>query len=192
MKSQLRHTVWCNISGEAAGEIWTLSLLRVKGLRQKKLENSNLDGKTSTYLKTWAHFLDQRFDIRIVRKTLGRRRGSSHWELGTSGHVGGRHGNARWWRRRAEVLPRPPKGRQFLFLYCVAGSHDFAKPTKHWHGYQGARMQHVLLYSFKPCWILRDTWGSCVTLAGCTWHVTHARLMNAWLILGAGVYMNDW
>ena len=32
MKSQVLHTVWCNISGEAAGEIWTWSLLGVKGL----------------------------------------------------------------------------------------------------------------------------------------------------------------
>ena len=33
MKSQVLHTVWCNITGEAAGEIWTWSLLGVKGLR---------------------------------------------------------------------------------------------------------------------------------------------------------------
>ena len=33
MKSQVLHTVWCNISGEAAGEIWNWSLLGVKGLR---------------------------------------------------------------------------------------------------------------------------------------------------------------
>ena len=32
MKSQVLHTVWCNITGEAAGEIWTWSLLGVKGL----------------------------------------------------------------------------------------------------------------------------------------------------------------
>ena len=32
MKSQVLHTVWCNISGEAAGEIWTWSLLGVEGL----------------------------------------------------------------------------------------------------------------------------------------------------------------
>ena len=32
MKSQVLHTVWCNISGEAAGEVWTWSLLGVKGL----------------------------------------------------------------------------------------------------------------------------------------------------------------
>ena len=32
MKSQLvLHTVWCNVSGEAAGEIWNWSLLGVKG-----------------------------------------------------------------------------------------------------------------------------------------------------------------
>ena len=32
MQSQVLHTVWCNISGEAAGEIWHWSLLGVKGL----------------------------------------------------------------------------------------------------------------------------------------------------------------
>ena len=32
MKSQVLHTVWCNISGEAAGEFWHWSLLGVKGL----------------------------------------------------------------------------------------------------------------------------------------------------------------
>ena len=33
MKGQVLHTVWCNISGEAAGEIWYWSLLGVKGLK---------------------------------------------------------------------------------------------------------------------------------------------------------------
>ena len=32
MKSQVLHTVWCNISGEAAGEIWNWSPLGAKGL----------------------------------------------------------------------------------------------------------------------------------------------------------------
>ena len=32
MKSQVLHTVWCNISAEAAGEIWNWSLLGVKRL----------------------------------------------------------------------------------------------------------------------------------------------------------------
>ena len=32
MKSQVLHTVWCNISGEAAGEIWNWPLVGVKGL----------------------------------------------------------------------------------------------------------------------------------------------------------------
>ena len=32
MKSQVPHTVWCYISGEAAGEIWHWSLLGVRGL----------------------------------------------------------------------------------------------------------------------------------------------------------------
>ena len=35
MKSQVLHTVWCNISGEAAGEIWYWSLLVMKGLKRK-------------------------------------------------------------------------------------------------------------------------------------------------------------
>ena len=34
MKNQVLHTVWCNISGETAGEIWTWSLLGVKGLKE--------------------------------------------------------------------------------------------------------------------------------------------------------------
>ena len=33
MKGQVLHTVWCNIAGEAAGEIWNWLLLGVKGLR---------------------------------------------------------------------------------------------------------------------------------------------------------------
>ena len=33
MKSQVLHTVWCNVSGEAAGEIWNWSVLGVKGLK---------------------------------------------------------------------------------------------------------------------------------------------------------------
>ena len=35
MKSHVLHTVRCNISAEAAGEIWSWSLLGVKGLRWK-------------------------------------------------------------------------------------------------------------------------------------------------------------
>ena len=37
MKSQVLHTVWRNISCEAAGEIWQLSLSGVKGLIGKFL-----------------------------------------------------------------------------------------------------------------------------------------------------------
>ena len=33
MESQVLHTAWCYISGEAAGEIWNWSLLGVKGLK---------------------------------------------------------------------------------------------------------------------------------------------------------------
>ena len=38
MKSQVLHTVWCNISGEAAGELWNWSPLGVKGLNLAHLE----------------------------------------------------------------------------------------------------------------------------------------------------------
>ena len=36
MKNHVLHTVWCYISGEAAGEIWNWSLLGVKGLNLVK------------------------------------------------------------------------------------------------------------------------------------------------------------
>ena len=50
MKSQVLHTVWYNITGEAAGEIWTWSLLGVKGstnescciTQVQKVHSSNL------------------------------------------------------------------------------------------------------------------------------------------------------
>ena len=47
MKSQVLLTVWCNISGEAAGEIWHWSLSGVKGL--------NRAWSTSSYL-LWCWF----------------------------------------------------------------------------------------------------------------------------------------
>ena len=37
MENQVLHTVWCNISGEAAGDIWNWSLLGVEGLRYSTL-----------------------------------------------------------------------------------------------------------------------------------------------------------
>ena len=43
MESQVLHTVWCNIAGEAAGEIWNWSFLGVKGLK------ADLDGTTLTH-----------------------------------------------------------------------------------------------------------------------------------------------
>ena len=36
MKSQVLHTVWCSITGVAAGWIWTWSLLGVKGFNTRK------------------------------------------------------------------------------------------------------------------------------------------------------------
>ena len=41
MKSQVLFTVWCNISGEAAGEILSWSLLEMKGLRVKHVPVSS-------------------------------------------------------------------------------------------------------------------------------------------------------
>ena len=43
MKSQVLHTVWCNISGEAAGEIWNWSYLGVKGLTRSTTECTKTD-----------------------------------------------------------------------------------------------------------------------------------------------------
>ena len=45
MKSQVLHAVWCNISGEATGEIWNWSLLGDKGLTVVHLRNSLTRGK---------------------------------------------------------------------------------------------------------------------------------------------------
>ena len=42
LKSQLLYTVWCYISGEAAGEIWHWSLLEVKGFKELALHMSML------------------------------------------------------------------------------------------------------------------------------------------------------
>ena len=47
MKSQVLHTVWCNMSREAAGEIWNWSLLGVKGL------NSNQDLQVISAQSEW-------------------------------------------------------------------------------------------------------------------------------------------
>ena len=33
-KTKVIHAVWCNITCEAAGQIWTCSLLGVRGLKQ--------------------------------------------------------------------------------------------------------------------------------------------------------------
>ena len=47
MKSQVLHTVWCNITGEAAGEIWIWSLLGVKGLRALLRTDNDVPGMSS-------------------------------------------------------------------------------------------------------------------------------------------------
>ena len=36
-KSKVIHAVWCNITSEAAGQIWTWSVLGVRGLKQLTL-----------------------------------------------------------------------------------------------------------------------------------------------------------
>ena len=61
MKSQVLHTVWCNISGEAAGEFWHWSLLGVKGLRVKTLSsNRSVQGLswTTNFSLQFLRFLD--------------------------------------------------------------------------------------------------------------------------------------
>ena len=41
MKSQVLHALWCNISGEAAGEIWHWSPLEVKELNTETRNDKN-------------------------------------------------------------------------------------------------------------------------------------------------------
>ena len=55
MKSQTLHTGWCNISGEAAGEIWNWSLLGVKGLdsRVSSANSTRLDWISVPLVKIW-------------------------------------------------------------------------------------------------------------------------------------------
>ena len=48
MKSQVLHTVWCNISGEAAGEIWNWSLSGVKGLTHRRGNQHHGTSHTAT------------------------------------------------------------------------------------------------------------------------------------------------
>ena len=47
MKSYVLHTVWCHISGEAAGEIWHWSLSGVKGLIQSSNSTPRLPARVS-------------------------------------------------------------------------------------------------------------------------------------------------
>ena len=55
MESQIRQTVWCNVSDEAAGEIWNLSLLRVKGLMPTGLKKKTnwLSNENTTWRHSW-------------------------------------------------------------------------------------------------------------------------------------------
>ena len=53
MESQVLHTVWRNISGEAAGEIWNWSLLGVKGFKASPL--STWRPLAISQLKAFAH-----------------------------------------------------------------------------------------------------------------------------------------
>ena len=57
MKREVLHTVWCNISGEAAGEIWHWSLLRVKGLIMRVMSESDWSIQTLARNRTvgWAN-----------------------------------------------------------------------------------------------------------------------------------------
>ena len=44
MKSQVLHTVWCNMTGEATGEIWTWSLSGMKGLIERRCTPTSFPG----------------------------------------------------------------------------------------------------------------------------------------------------
>ena len=48
MESQVLHTVWCNITGETAGEIWSWSLLGVKGLKSNVYSKISPDSCLTT------------------------------------------------------------------------------------------------------------------------------------------------
>ena len=55
MKSHVLHTVWCNITGEAAGEIWTWSLLgrkrpapSVPNEKQQQQQQNRIDQTNKT------------------------------------------------------------------------------------------------------------------------------------------------
>ena len=51
MKNQVLHTVWCNIAGETAGEMWNWSLLGVNGLKRSP-ERKNFGHECSVLIVT--------------------------------------------------------------------------------------------------------------------------------------------
>ena len=55
MKSQVLHTVWCYISGEAAGGIWNWSRLGVKGLNSFSLMSLSCNLHSSKGNALWNH-----------------------------------------------------------------------------------------------------------------------------------------
>ena len=84
MKSQVLHTVWCNISGEAAGEIWHWSLLGVKGLilMSRKPESESAQQPPTGKSKLSLVFLLSRSpgkggDLRGMRRVV--HRPSTYW-----------------------------------------------------------------------------------------------------------------
>ena len=50
MENQVLQTVWCNISGDASGEIWNWSLLGVKDLSWEYLWKQSSFGKPNIQL----------------------------------------------------------------------------------------------------------------------------------------------
>ena len=70
MKSQVLLTVWCNISGEAAGEIWHWSLSGVKGLNwthfssiERRSNQIHSRPHFQQYVLIWIHFAMDNYNL---------------------------------------------------------------------------------------------------------------------------------
>ena len=74
MKSQVLHTVWCYITGEAAGEIWNWSLSGVKGLLE------NIIDQVLNWL--WNTGLSQS-ECHVSSRVISNSDCSIHWDTST-------------------------------------------------------------------------------------------------------------
>ena len=68
MKSQVLHTTWCNISGEAAGGIWNWSLLGVKVLNVYWLRYRCMSSRYAVFTVHWLVQTGSCFSVAAVRQ----------------------------------------------------------------------------------------------------------------------------